>query len=390
MSSVTPTSNLTIASILQSSSTSTSSSSSSTTSGIAGLLQTASSGGSSIFGAINGTSSTTASTGIFNILSPGSSTTSIQSLLQQQKYTTQKTALYTNIAQRLTVIQNGSYTPKSDWEKVAGYAMQTGQPLAISLDSKGAIQATPQSQADLSQFNIQQQSQLTSAMNSIAAMANKIQANKTNQGLIDKLNGAENDLSAVATGSVAPQKSSPNNWEADGVELMRTHHPFTISLDAKGNLQVQDQLTAPMTNVPLNQQQTLRSALESLPNVLATGKLTQIWQAQAQSYDQNAIPYHLSIDSITNQISAVENSGANIMPSFLKKQPYSDIGANTPLLKQAATFIQKSEPYLLNFDTTGHVVAQAATAHNLLKYNTPTQTAQGTQYGVGSLLSTVA
>jgi hypothetical protein len=389
MSSISSTSGLSpIAAMLQSSG-SAATTTTSTLTGIAGLMQTANSGSSGLLDAISGSTTTTSSAaGIFNVLAPGSTTTSIDGLLKQQKYTTQKNALFASIAQRLDYIQKGSYTPKADWEKVAGYAMQTGQPLVVSLDSKGAVQATPQAQADLSQFNSQQQKQLNQALSDVATMAAKIKANKTNQSMIDKLDGAANDLAAVFTGAVAPQKSTPNNWEQQGVQLMTLHHPFTISLDTKGNLQVQDQLTDSLSNVPLGQQKTLRAALQSLPKAVATGNINQLWQATALTYDRDAVPYHLKIDSYTNQISAVANTGDNITPDFLKKQPYSDIGANSPLLKQAAKFIQDGQPFMLNFNTTGHVVAQAATAQNLIKYNTPST--QQASLGIGSILSTVA
>jgi hypothetical protein len=362
------------------------SSSSSTLSGVAGLLQGASGASTGMFGAISGTAATTNIIDPLTILGGNSSTGgSIQSILNQQKVTSQTNSIYTNVANRLTAMQNGQYQAQADWEKVADYAMQTGQPVAISLDSKGQVQALPQSQADLSKYSTAQQNQLYQAMNDISTMASKIQGNKKNDTMVADLNGAAADLSNVATGQLAAQ----SQWESQGQMLMAIHHPFTISLDSNGNLQVQDQVTSSMDNLPANQQTLLRSALETIPSMIANGTPSTSWQADAESYDQNAIPYYLSIDPITNQISAKEDSGQNITPSFMNTEPYPDIGDNTPLLKTVASYIQSDTPYFLDFDATGKIVAKQATAQNLIKYNTPA-TATAQPLTAGSILSLYA
>ena len=329
---------------------------------------------SNLFGAISGKASST-----------GTTPTTIDGLLQQQKITTQKNAIYANVATRLDAMRAGTYTASADWEKVASYAMQTGQPVAVSLDDKGQVQALPQSQADLSKYNPQQQKMLTNAMADIATMASKIQANKTNDGLVNKLSGAEYDLSMVATG----QLSATSDWEKQGAMLMTEHHPFKISLDPQGNLQVQDQLLDPMTDLSASQQKALHTAVASLPKVISTGYITTAWQADALSFDQNSIPYYLTIDPVSNQISAVENSADNITPDFLKTAPYSSIGDNTPMLKQAASLIQSGKAFFLDFDQGGRVTAKPATAQNLIKFNAPAAQ-PNTALGTGSILSLFA
>lgn len=357
--------------------------------GIAALLQASNgSSASGLFGAISGNVATSSTaTNLFNAISPGSTSGggSIDGLLQQQKITKAKNSIFANVAQRLDALQAGTYKPKSDWEKVAAYAMETGQPVAISLDSKGQVQAVPQAQSDLSKYNLHQQNQLVDALNQVSVMAQKIKANKTNDAWIAKLNGAEYDLSGVFSGQLAAQ----SNWERQGVQLMAEHKPFTISLDAQGNLQVQDQLLDPMTNLTATQQKALRSALSSLPKVIADGTVTEAWQADALTFDQNQVPYHLTIDPVSNQISAVENSGDNIIPTFLKTSPYPDIGANTPMLKAAADLIKNGKSFMLDFDQGGHITAKPTTAQNLIKFNTPA-TQINTALGTGSILSLFA
>jgi hypothetical protein len=348
-----------------------SSTSSATLSGISGLIQGAVGSSGGIMGAIAGTNVNN-TVNIFTALGASSSTSgsSIQGVLDQQKVTSQTNAIFTNVAARITAMQKGSLQPTADWEKVTDYAAQTGQPVVVSLNSKGQVQAVPQSQADLSQFNVQQQNQLQQAMSSIATMAGKIQGNAKNSTWLADLSGAENDLSLIHSGALTAQSS----WEEQGSLLMATHEPFKISLDSTGNLQVTEQLTDPMTDETPTQAQLLRKAVETIPGMISKGTPTTSWQIDARSYDQAGTPYYLDIDPVTNQISAKEDSGTNITPSFMNTAPYPDIGDNTPLLKQAATFIKNKQAFVLDIDTTGKIVAKALTATNLEKYNNPSQT----------------
>ena len=401
----------------------------STSSGVAGMLETsqttakASSSGASMFDALSGSSSSSGMSNIFDLLGSGGANSSIATILQQQKVTTQTNKIFTSVAQRLDAIQAGTIQPSADWEKVAAYGMQTGQPIAVSLDKKGQIQVTLQSQSDLSKFSAGQQKVIDSTLKDIATLSAKITANKTNQGLIKKLAGAETDLNAVFSGALAPQASTPNNWEQQGVQLMQLNKPFTISLDGQGNLQVLDQATNVDSNLPIDQQVILRTAAQSVPNVLSPdGLITAEWQSAAAAFAQNGVPFHLEVDpynldfgpktdsygwpvdasgqrsSVSGQpvvykngvpgIKVVENSADNITPDFLKDDPYPDIGANTPVLKQAAALIQKGQAFLLDFDKGGHVTAKAATAQNIIQYNAPAGSTLS--LGSGSVLSVKA
>ena len=397
-----------------------------TSTGVAGLLQNSqatTTSSSSMFDALSGSGSMSAQSNIFDVLNPGGAGSSISSILQQQKVTTQKNQIYTTVAQRLAALQAGSLQPSANWEKVAAYSMQTGQPMTVALDSKGQVQVTPQAQADLSKFNAGQQKILTDTMKAVATMAGKITANKTNQGMIDKLAGAENDLNGVFVGALSPQASTPNNWEQLGVQLMQLNKPFTISLDSQGNLQVQDQAMTPDPSLPADQQTILQKAAQTLPNVLSpSGLITTQWQSDAAAFAKNGVPFHLEIDtsnldygpktdaygwpvdaagkrtSVTGQpavhkngvpgVKAVENSADNITPAFLNDTPYPDIGANSPALKQAAALIKAGKPFFLDFDKGGHVTAKEATAQNIIQYNAPAGSTAS--LGTGSVLSVTA
>jgi hypothetical protein len=168
---------------------------------------------------------------------------------------------------------------------------------------------------------------------------------------------------------------------------MTDHQPFKISLDSTGNLQVTEQLTDSMSDLTPTQQTLLRKAVETIPGMISKDTPTTSWQIDAQNYDSAGIPYYLDIDPVTNKISAKENSADNITSSFLKTEPYPDIGDNTALLKQVATYVKKKQAYFLDFDSTGKIVAKALTATNLEKYN---QTSTTTSSTAGSIVSLFA
>ena len=345
--------------------------------------------GSALQDAIAGTASTdTSATNLFNTICPGSTSSTVDGILSAKKAETSKNNIFANVAQRLGAMQAGTYTASDDWEKVASYAMQTGQPVQITLNSKtGKVEAAPQNEADLSKFNVQQQNKLLQTIAQITTMTGKIQANQKNEGMISKLAGAEQDLELVHAGTLAAQ----SDWETQGSLLMSTHHPFKIALDSTGALTVQDQTTSLLSDYNVAQQKTLRDAIESVPSLISSGTVTNEWEADALAYSESGVSFYLDIDPTTNQVVTKENSSDNITPDFLKTDPYPDIGANTTVLRDAATFIKAGKAFFLDFDTTGAVVAKEATAQNLIKLNNKTSSSTLTSgSGAGTILSLIA
>ena len=147
-----------IANMIQQASTTTSTAS---LPGVSGLLQTAA-GSGGMFGALSGTGSTMNFVNPLTILGGGAASGSLQTIMNQQKITNAKNHIFTTVAAHITTLEKGR-KPSADWEKVAAYAMQSGQPLSISLDKKGQVQAMPQGQSDLSKYNIAQQGELQTA-----------------------------------------------------------------------------------------------------------------------------------------------------------------------------------------------------------------------------------
>jgi len=352
------------------------------------LLQSAasSSSNSSLFSAINGQSSSTTATNLFQAICPGSGT-SLDSLLSQQNTTSKQNALYYEAAQRVTYMQEGKYDASADWEKVTAYAMQTGQPVTVSINSStGNLEANTQADSDLSRYNKAQQAKLQSAFADITEMAAKIQANKKNQTMLDNLDGAEGDMVQVHAGTLSAEK----DWEIDANNLMTQHKPVRFELDSSGNLTAVDQATEYRSDLNAYQNQLLQSAAQRCQEAITSGDLSETWMSQAAAYDEAGVPFYLDIDSSTNEIVAKESSGENLTPDFLKDDPYPDIGANTKLLKQVADYIDSGTAYFLDIDTTGQVVAKELTGQNLIKYNSSTTSSSTSTNTLGSVLSIIA
>lgn len=358
--------------------------------GAANLLRNSSN--SSLFNSLSGMTAASSGQAVFNALGGNAGETqSIDGILQKQKIDSAKNGIYYNAAARIDYIQQGKLEPKSDWEKVVGYAMNKGLPSVTFIDDTGNVQSQLQSESALAKYNTHQQTRLLETMDQIGVMAQKIQANATNDSWLAKLKGAGNDLYLVANLILQPQKTTPNNWEQTGVLLVNNGQPMKISLDAKGELMSTDQrYDSSVTDLPDSLRTTLLTAIREIPNIIHNGTALKQWELDATNFAQSKVPYYLEIDPITRVISAKENKAENITPKFLKTTPYSDVGDNTDALKQAAQFIKDKKPYFLDIDGTGQVVAKEVTGRTLIGYNAAPTNVLNTSMGTGGILSLFA
>jgi hypothetical protein len=341
--------------------------------GLTGMNLLQSAGGTdSLFGTLAGNNTDNSAAGLFSALAGGDGTpTSVAAILRKQEIATSKNQIYVNAGQTLAAIQLGQIQPTTDWQKVAGYAMAKGLPVTISLDTSGQVQALLQSESDMSTtFNVHQQAQIQDTISQIGVMAQKIQANEKNQRWLSNLKGAETDLYYVYNNMLAPQSSTPNNWEQSGVLMMQMHKPFRISLDTKGDLQVIDQIQDPaLAKLPYTQQKKLINAIETIPDIIRSGEATETWQMKAIQLSDSGYPFYLDIDPTTGDVVCKENNADNITPKFLKTDPYPDVGDDSKVLKEAADLIKAGKPYFLDIDSTGQLGAKEATGQNIVKYN---------------------
>ncbi|CAA7617357.1 hypothetical protein MCP1_20190 [Candidatus Terasakiella magnetica] len=351
--------------------------------GAISLLQGLGGSDNGLYDAISGNVQSNGTEALFSALAGNGSATpkTTEGILQEQRITQARNGIYTNAGQRLAYIKAGTYQPKAEWEKVAGYLMAKGQPVVVTLDSAGQVQAQAQAEADLSKYNVQQQAVLLRAIDDVQTMAQKIKANQTNDKWLKKLAGAADDLTAVATFLLPPQAKTENNWEASGVQMLNAHRPFKISLDAKGQLQAIDQTQDPMTDLPYSMQTKLRAAVEGLPAAIEATDVSEKYKADAMVFDKAKTPFYLEIDKTTGIISAKANTAANITPKFLKTAPYPNVGDKGPLMQKAAEMIKAGAAYFLDIDTTGSVVAKEATPPNIITLNSPSHNHASLQTG---------
>lgn len=355
---------------------------------ISGLLSGISGGGASgMFAAISGGGqSTNQATATLQSLAGGGtgSAKDIGSLTRQQKTDQARNRMYSEAALRMSYMQQGRYDPVADWEKVASYAMQTGQPVTVSLNSQGRLEAVTQADSDLSRFSVAQQKQLSQAFSDLQEVAGKIKANKTNDTWVQTLEGANTVLNGIASGALSAQ----SDWERTGSSLLATGTPFKIALDDKGQITIKEQSLELAPDLPIESQLKLRDAAQGLSQTLSSGLVTEVWEADAKSMFEAGVGFYLDIDPVTQEISAKENSGTNIVPKFLRDPPYPDIGADTKWKQTAASLIQDGKPFFLDFDQGGHITAKEATAANLIQYNKPVN--QIGSLGNGAVLSLLA
>jgi hypothetical protein len=295
---------------------------------------------------------------------------SIQSILNNQQTQQTRTQFFNNVANYLKALQTGQITPGANtptWQTNAAYLQKTGQPFVVTVDNKGQPQVALESDADLSRYTPAEQVILSQAFGTLSTMAQKIQANTTNQNWLDTLNGVEPTLQAIHQGYGVPQPG----WEQQATSLAAIGSPFKVVLDGKGNLTIENQFLGQFSDASATAEPILAAAVGQLQTALRSGITTTAWESQALTYANQGQDYYLDVDPVTNNIVVKTNSGANIVPSFLKTPPYSNIGANTPWLQQAAGFIQQGTGFYLDVGNNGQVVARQNDGHGINTFNQP-------------------
>jgi len=336
---------------------------------VAGLLQQAG-GGSGIFSALSSTP-----------------TNPVESAQNTQAITQQKNNILTQAVTRLDYIASGQLKPSADWEKLGAYYAQTGQPYVLTLDSKGGIQVTGQADAsyDASRYTQAEQQKLSSALDDLNSMFAKQKANDDNAALVKKLKGAAVELDAMALGVVTPQ----SDWEVQAQLYQTTHTPFKLALDAKGNIIAQDQTQNPdYTGLNAQQVGTLSKAINSIKQDLIDGTYgTDSYQADAASYASLNRNFYLDLDPVYGTVQVKQNTAQNIVPDFLKKQPFANVGADTQWKQQALDLKAAGKGFHLDIGQGGSITVKENNAANVIQYS---QSRFSTFSTAGALLSLMA
>jgi hypothetical protein len=352
---------------------------------VSAMLRSSSRDFSDPFGSFSSGSSEPSTEGLFKALGGGNLAGGVDAILREERVRSAKMEVFSKVELRLGYMRDGKYDPSSDWEKLAGYAMATGKPLVIGLGDGGTPAVELQSEAYPGPISPGSMRSLFSSISAADAMAQKIRANEKNEEWIAKLSGAPLNLRLVTTSVLPPQTVTENDWEARGVALTREHRPFSIVLDAKGALTVVDQASdVALLDIPFPDQRRLSAAIASIPETIRDGTAFYDWELEARRLSEDGRSFHLEIDSVTREIKTVENTSETVVPDFLRKPPYPNVGADDPFLEGAAELIKARKAWFVSM-RGGQPVAMELTARNM--YNSE-QVRNGS--GVGSGLSLFA
>jgi hypothetical protein len=320
--------------------------------------------------------------GLFGAIAGAADTANaVQNILNAAQTQASRTGIYNSLANYLKALRTGQIQPSETWQTNAAYLQQTGQPFVVSLDGKGQVQITPQSQADLSRYTPPQQLKLARALSALSTMAQKIQANAQNQSWLDTLSNVEPGLLEIRAGQVIPAQG----WQSEAAGLAATGVPFKIGLDAKGNVIVENQFQGNFPDANTTDLPKLQAAAAQLQTAMLTGVTPLDWEAQAYVLAQQGQDYYLDVEPVTGNIVVKTNAADNIIPTFLKAAPYPDIGANTPWLQQAAKLIEAGTGFYLDIGGNSQIVVRENNGQGITTWNQPRN--QAVQNAIVNLLA---
>lgn len=316
--------------------------------------------------------------------SAGSAEQAIKAIIQQGDYTNQKNSYLSNVAKNLSAVISGQIKPETDWQKVGVYLAQTGNPLSITLDEKGQLQVTSQASSDLAKFSDAQKNRLYDAIDSLTSLVEKQQANQKSQALVTKLQDAADTIQYIQSGGLV-DASQP--WQLQVKPLLKNLVPFKVSLDANGNEIINDQTKSLFLDLPADKRDAMKQVISDWSNAVATGLYTKPWMIEAKSDMDLGHSVYFELDAANNPV-VKENIKDNVVPDFMKEDPFPNLTRNLQDWQKAALeFAANQKPYFLDIDpTTQKIVAKEATAQNVVQYST-VPSWQNNSNPAGALLS---
>lgn len=311
---------------------------------------------------------------------------SLDAIINQGKIETSKTNIFTNAATRLAAMTSGQYTGTADWEVSASYLSKTGQPFFVSIDAEtGGVVVTRQRDSDLENYTQVQKERLTAAMDKLDGLVVKQNANLTNQGLVTTLENAAYDLEQIGTRAQTPTES----WQFSANILRQSMVPFKLALDADGNITTLDQTKGQYgDDVTPAEKLRLQEIVAQWQEAVSTGIYTEMWQIEAKTSADLGESFYFDVDAAGDPVIR-QNTAANVVPEFLKEDPYPDLGADAQWQQDALAFAASGTAFFLDIDPqTQAVVAKELTAQNIITWNKGPAWQQAGQ--VGAIVSLFA
>jgi hypothetical protein len=323
----------------------------------------------------------------------------VQQIVRDQQAQAQKNNFLRNAADAVAAVAAGSLEPSLDWMKLGGYFAAKGMPFTITLDGNGQLQVTDQVHGDFSKYSADRQERLIGALQKLQTLTPKVQAENDRKSLLNTWDSVPVLLTSDLAGTGIPE--SP--WELQALTLFRQNVPFTYSVDAKGEVTIQDQrLPQADGDAPPHVQSATRKAAAVLQQAFAVDKryndaLDQIskgtinslpaglyeewssyqkntWIDDAVKYKKLGVPYYLEVDPVMTSSISVKPLTKLPIPDRIATPTYSQSelqSGKDPWLKDAADFIASGAGFMLDFDQTGNVVAKQLSAENVIRYNNP-------------------
>jgi hypothetical protein len=224
-------------------------------------------------------------------------------------------------------------------------------------------------------------------MDRLADLVAKQQAKQGNDDLRTKLETAADTVQYVQSGGLVDASQA---WQMQIKPLLRDQAPFKVALDTNGNEVLQDQTKSLFLDVPADLRDGYKQVIADWQTAVATGIYQTDWQVAAKSDMDLGHSVYFELDQVGN-VQVKENTADNVVPDFLKDDPYPDLTRNLPRWQQDALgFAAENKPFFLDIDpATQQIVAKAATAQAVVSYNQPPAYLRA-QTGTAAILSLFA
>lgn len=292
---------------------------------------------------------------------------SLDAIINQGAIERGKNNVLTIASNRINAFATGQLTPKDDWEMSSSYLSKTGQPFFVAVGSDGKPEITRMRDSDLSKYNTVQKEKLTGALDQLDQLIIKQNANQTNQGLRQQLESAAKQLSRQQNGL----DQATEDFFIKAKNLTANLVPFKLGLDASGKLVLGDQTKATFLDERADRRAILRQTISDWNDSVKSGIYIQSWQNEAKTLADLGKSFYFDVDNM-GKVAVKENTVDNVVPQFLKDDPYPNLGATTKWQKDALGFAAAGTPFFLDIDgATQSVVAKQVTPQNLISFAKP-------------------
>ncbi len=292
---------------------------------------------------------------------------SLDKIINQGAIERSKNNVLTIASNRINAFATGQLNPKDNWEMSAAYLAKTGQPFFVTVGDDGKPAIERMRDSDLSKYNTIQKNKLNDALDQLDKLVVKQNANQVNQGLRQQLESAAKQLSRQQNGL----EQATEDLFIKAKNMTTNMVPFKLGLDSTGKLVLGDQTKATFLDERADRRVVLRQTVSDWNDAVTSGIYLQSWQNDAKTLADLGKSFYFDVDNLGQPV-VKENTVDNVVPQFLKEDPYPNLGASTKWQKDALSFAAAGTPFYLDIDNaTQSVVAKQVTPQNLINFAKP-------------------